>query len=143
MECFLLCDDCQKRTIYIKGIENKCTFCKSKIRIEEKIEDLVIVLNDAGVITLGSCEGHSDGFDLGKRSYPCVVFLNNKEIYKRAMEIIKGYNEIKEKENCFFWTIKHEITLSGWKPFIYPKEKNSENFYRETLLFARYIEGLF
>lgn len=142
MKCFLLCDDCQKRTIYIKGNENKCTFCKNKIQIERKVENLVIALNNVGVVTSASCGGHKDGFDHGKRGYPCVVFLEEKKIYEKANEIVESYNETKKNENCFFWTIRHEITLSGWKPFIFPEEKNSKDFYKETLLFAKYIASL-
>ncbi len=143
MECFLLCEDCQKRTIYIKGIENRCTFCNSEIQIEKEVEDLVIVLNNAGVITSGSCGGHRDGFDLGKRNCPCVVPLDEVKILERAEEIVESYNKIKENDNHFFWIIKHEMTLSGWKPFIFPEEKNSGELYKETLLFTKYIEEQF
>lgn len=143
MECFLLCEGCQGKTIYIKGSENKCTFCKRIIKIEKEVENLVIALNNKGIFTSASCGGHSDGFDLGKRSCPCVVLVNEKKVLERATEIIESYNKIKEKESGFFWIIEHNITLSGWKPFIFPKEKNKKEPYRETLLFAKYIESLF
>ncbi len=143
MRCFLLCDSCKEKTTYIKGSENKCTFCKRIVKIEEEIENLVIVLNNAGVFTSASCEGHKDGFDFGKRGYPCVVILNEKTVYEKAVKIVESYNKIKEQDNCFFWAIKHELTLSGWKPFIFPEKKNLEGIYKEVLLFAKYIEGLF
>ncbi len=145
MECFLICDNCQKKTIYIKGFQNKCTFCKKEIQIEKGVEELVIVLNNVDVITSSSCAGHYDGFDIGKRSYPCVVLSSDKKSYIKAMEIIGKYNKTRKKKDELCWTIRHERTLLGWKRFVLPEERDRSlgELHEEALLLAEYVKRLF
>ncbi len=115
--CFLLCEKCNKETIYIKKSENKCTFCNKEIILEEGIEALVIFLNNEGLVTISSCEGHNNGFDQEKRSFPNITFLNTAENYKRAESIIKEYNRFLKEEE---WMIRRERTTRGIEAFIIP-----------------------
>ncbi len=135
--CFLLCEKCKKETFYEKGTKNVCSFCAKEFHIEEGVCDLVIALNNAGIVTIASCGGHKDGFDQGKRTYPCVV-LSKK--YESLMEIIKDY---KEKTGEEFIT-SHQKTLSGWKNFLLPKEtsRNLKENRRSALLLAKHITNL-
>jgi hypothetical protein len=106
MECFLLCDNCKEKTIYKKGTKNTCSFCKKELQLEEGVQELVIALNNAGIVTTSSCGGHKDGFDQSKRTYPCVVLLKD---YEKLTEIIEGYNE---KTNDEF-VIMQQRTIYG------------------------------
>lgn len=135
--CFLFCEGCGKNVVYNKGRVSVCSFCKKEIQIEKGVEDLVIALNNVGIFTTSSCEGHKNGFDIGKRTYPCVaLFHDNKKIKK----IIADYNE---KITDSFVTL-HQQTILGWKNLLLPKEtsKNLKELQKETFLLARYIADL-
>jgi hypothetical protein len=137
MKCFLLCDSCKEKILYKKGVKNICSFCEKEVEIEEGVQDLVIVLNNIGIVTTSSCEGHKDGFDRNKRTYPCVVFLKD---YEKLTEIIKNYNEKTGDE----FVIRHQRTIHGWKNFLFHKEisRNLEENHKSVLLLAKYINTL-
>ncbi len=122
--CFLLCGFCKRETIYIKNAENKCFFCDENIVLEKEVEDLVIALNNEGIITTASCAGHPHRFEEEKRSYPYVVFLNVPKCCEIAEEVINQHNDlVKTKE----WKIRFERTTRGIDAFIAPT-----NYWEET-----------
>lgn len=132
--CFLLCSFCKKETIYIKNAENKCFFCDERLFLEKGVEDLVIALNNEGVITTTSCEGHPHGFEEEKRSYPYVAFLNTPKCYDMVEEIVGNYNEMVKKKD---WQIRFERTTSGIATFIAPTE-----FWKETVILQKKAKDL-
>jgi hypothetical protein len=141
--CLLVCEKCKgKKAIYIRDSMSRCSFCCSEIKIEEGIVDLVMALNNYGIITISSCAGHRGDFENG-RSYPCVVLLKDGRNYQKAEDLVENYNLFQKKEDGFWATEMKKCTL-GWEKFIFPKrvEKNLEKLHKEVLSFSRYIDSL-
>lgn len=135
--CFLLCPDCGKRTIYIRKARNRCFYCKTVLDIPEKMEKLVIALNNIGIMTVYSCSGHDDGFDTGRRSYPCIGI--REDSVEKGKEFVEDYNSKKEEGR---WSIEFQRTTLGYPMWVMVplrKEKRSENLCREADVLAEYI----
>ena len=143
--CFILCENCKKETIYIKKSENKCFYCKEKIVIDDKIEGLVVALNFCGVRTFSSCQGHSNGFNDNKWSFPCIALLKERNNIEKAEILVDRYNEKKNKEGECGWIIMAHKFMQRNERILYPKNKNRplKELWKEIDTFARYIAGFF
>jgi len=138
--CFLLCPNCQKKTIYVKSARNRCFYCKTLLDISRKMEKLVIALNNIGIMTVYSCSGHDDGFETGRRSYPYVIVRG--ESAERGKDLIERYNSEKPKNTNEGWQIEVQRTTLGYPVWIMTplrKERRSEELCKEADKLAEYI----
>jgi len=139
-ECFLLCDSCGKKTNYTSKARSRCFYCKNVLDIPEGMEELVIALNNIGVLTFYSCGGHDDGFDTTKRDYPCVGIT--EESVELGKEIVRNYNRKKARNSDEEWKVDFQQTTLGYPLWLIApvhKEKRSENLRREADRLAEYI----
>lgn len=138
-ECLLICDNCKKKTIYVKTQENFCSFCRKKIVIEEGMEDLVVALNSSNIITISSCIGHNGDFET-TRGYPYVILLNSSDNVKRAESILAGYNQMK-KEGQSSWKVTLKECTMKREMFILPEktERRLEELHQDVKFLTAHI----
>ncbi len=119
--CVLFCEKCKKKNDYLEGEKRKCKYCENIISLEKRVERLVIVLNQKGFITEKSCEGHQDGFDTERRSYPWVSFIDE------SMENISFIEEVIGKCLVVKWCFSIKETTLGVRYILKPEKEKGED----------------
>ncbi len=142
MKCFLVCFSCKKKYLY--SIEdNHCKNCNELI-VDPGIKFLVFALNNCGITTERSCEGH-DGFDQGYYyDYPWITIPDEKDFEKLKMMIDEyNYHRVSTDEELSPW--KTGLNINVLKYWLFPQDiyKNTRTLQKESEMLAEFIMATF
>ncbi len=117
MKAFLVCYNCKRGHNYSID-DDFCIFCKDRI-LDPGIKELVFSLNNSGIKTERSCEGH-EGSDW-HYDFPWVVISFEKDLTKLE-GIIDAYNSfVRPLRDLSLWEVSFNV--EGLRYWLVPKEK--------------------
>ena len=138
MKCSLVCYGCKKSFEYSIE-ESVCKNC-GKLIVDSQIKLLVFTLNNYGIETERSCEGHS-GFDYQDYyDFPWIVITNEKDL-KKLEAVIDEYNNTYYPTTGILsqWKIIFDINARKYR--LFPKEiyKDTKSLQKESKVLAEFI----
>ncbi len=134
MECFLVCFSCKKKYLY--SIEDDfCKNCNERI-LDPAIKLLVFALNNCGIATERSCEGHG-GFDHCYYDYPWITIIDENDLQKLKI-IIDEYNFFANEKQSKW---KTGLNIDALKYWIFPEDicKSTQTLQKESEMLAKFI----
>ena len=141
MECLLVCSECKKEFSYLEN-EFICKGCGERI-VDSEVKNLVVALNNYGIKTEKSCQGHSGyGYD-NYYDFPWVTITDEKDLEK-LRSIIKRYNNAYCLKGDIFSPWKIIFDISGLKYRLFPENiyKDTESLQEESKILAKFISNL-
>ncbi len=134
--CFMVCPECGEFFEYLSGMTKKCSLCGAEIVIEKGIELLVMELNETGLTTQASCEGH---IDENRWNFPWISLLNDNKDWDRVKDILLRYNNSFGKGSEWEFTIHPNHSIKRWWIVPTHKERSLENLHKEANVLADFI----